>query len=127
MLRANIEAALEADKEALRRANLELRKCTTLKLNCQDPVVSTAYKAELEYWEASKELYEIRIERLKDKLEEFENDDVITERLVVKGSMSSLVIREFATMRDGAIVVKVCMTDGTCCWLDLRGLEVIAI
>ena len=54
-------------------------------------------------------------------------NDVITERLVVKGSMSSLIIREFATMRDGAIVVKVCTSDGTCCWLDLRGLEVIAI
>lgn len=67
MLRANIEAALEADKEALRRVNLELR-------NCQDPVLSKAYKTELEYWKASKELYEIRIERLKDKLEEFENE-----------------------------------------------------
>ena len=54
-------------------------------------------------------------------------NDVVTERLVVKGSMSSLVIREFATMRDGAIVVKVCMSDGTCSWLDLRGLEVIAL
>ncbi len=74
MLRANIEAALEADQKELARVSLELARAKALNVTCSDPAVIRVYKAELECWEASKDFYEIRIERLKDKLEEFENE-----------------------------------------------------
>ena len=53
--------------------------------------------------------------------------EVIEERLVVKGSMNELTLREFATMRDGSIMVKVSTKTGDSFWIDLKGLEVIAI
>ena len=74
MLRANIEAALEADTKELYRINLALAQVEGLKFSCSDPAVIRCYEAELEYWRSSRDLYEIRIERLKDKLEEFENE-----------------------------------------------------
>ena len=74
MLRANIEAALEADIKELEKVSIELARVKAFNVTCSDPVVIRCYKAELEYWEASKDFYEIRIERLKDKLEEFENE-----------------------------------------------------
>ena len=52
---------------------------------------------------------------------------MIKERLVVKGDMSELVLREFATMRDGTVVVKVSDKLGDTFWMDLKGLEVIAL
>ena len=74
MLRSNVEAELEAYTKELARVNLELARVTAFKITCSDPAVIRCYKAEIEYWESSKDLYEIRIERLKDKLEEFENE-----------------------------------------------------
>lgn len=74
MLRSNIEAELEAQTKELVRVTLELAKVKALKITCSDSAVIRCYKAEIEYWEASKDLCEIRIERLKDKLEEFENE-----------------------------------------------------
>ena len=74
MIRANIEAALEADTKELARITLALAQVEGLKISCSDPVVIRCYEAELEYWRASKDLYEIRIERLKDQLEEYENE-----------------------------------------------------
>ena len=74
MLRSNIEAALEANTKELARVQLELARIKAFKVTCSDPAFIRCYKAELEYWEASKDLYEFRIERLKDKLEEFENE-----------------------------------------------------
>ena len=52
---------------------------------------------------------------------------MIKERLVVRGEMSELTLRVFATMRDGTIVVKVADKMGNTFWVDLSGLEVIAI
>ena len=52
---------------------------------------------------------------------------MIKDRLVVKGEMNELTLREFSTMRDGSIVVKVSNNQGDTFWMDLRGLEVIAI
>lgn len=74
MLRSNIEAELAAYTKELARVNLELARVKAFNFACSDPAVIRCYKAEIEYWEASKDLYEIRIERLKDKLEEFENE-----------------------------------------------------
>ena len=52
---------------------------------------------------------------------------MIKERLVVRGEMSELTLREFATMRDGTIVVKVADKMGNTFWVDLNGLEVVAL
>ena len=52
---------------------------------------------------------------------------MIRDRLVVKGEITELTLREFATMRDGSIVVKVANNQGDTFWIDLRGLEVIAV
>ena len=52
---------------------------------------------------------------------------MIKERLVVRGEMSELTLREFATMRDGTIVVKVSDKMGHTFWVDLSGLEVVAL
>ena len=73
MLRSNIEAELEAYTKELARVKLELARVKAFNFTCSDPAVIRCYKAEIEYWESSKDLYEIRIERLKDRLEEFEN------------------------------------------------------
>ena len=74
MLKSNNEVELEANTKELARVNLELARVKTFNFTCSDPAVIRCYKAEIEYWEASKDLYEIRIERLKDKLEELENE-----------------------------------------------------
>ena len=52
---------------------------------------------------------------------------MIKDRLVVKGEMTELTLREFATMRDGSIVVKVANNQGDTFWIDIKGLEIIAI
>ncbi len=72
MLRSIIEAELEAQTKELARVKLELARVKAFKFTCSDPAVIRCYKAKIEYWEASIDLCEIRIESLKDKLEEFD-------------------------------------------------------
>lgn len=65
----------------------------------------------------------IKLADLNDKMEV----KMIKDRLVVKGEMTELTLREFATMRDGSIVVKVANNQGDTFWIDIKGLEIIAI
>ena len=46
------------------------------------------------------------------------------ERLVFKDGSGDLTIREFATMRDGSIMIRVTNKMGDNIWVDAAGLEV---
>lgn len=46
-------------------------------------------------------------------------------RLTFNDGSGNLTIREFSTMRDGSILIKVSDKSGNCVWVDSESLEVI--
>lgn len=46
-------------------------------------------------------------------------------RLQFNDGSGNLTIRDFATMRDGSIIIKVSNTQGQLIWVDAESLEVV--
>ena len=110
MLKANIEARLEAKQNKLKEVEDQILRLGRLidKFKVQEKELLSD-RADL-IW---------KIEELKEELEML--------KLLTREGTRDLTIREFGITRDGSTVVKVSDSTGLVRWIDIKELEVVRI